>query len=37
MNECCYVHFSLHLLLEEALLEIFSKMLCDVDYIMNAF
>jgi hypothetical protein len=26
MNECCYVHFSLHLLLE-ASLEIFSKML----------
>jgi hypothetical protein len=36
MNEYCYVHFSLHLLLE-ASLEIFSKMLCAVDYIMNAF
>jgi hypothetical protein len=36
MNECCYMHFSLHLLLE-ASLEILIKMLCVVDYIVNAF
>jgi hypothetical protein len=36
MNECCYVHFSLHMLLE-ASLENFSKIICVVDYIMNAF